>query len=123
MTTGRRVSHRGCRKKGSDYEREVAAYLTEHTGHQVRRALLSGGGRHQGTSDLEGLPGYTVECKRTESLRIYDAMAQSIAAAANSKEPGLVPVVVARRNSQATGDSLVVMRLSDWAAILKLPSH
>ena len=117
----RRVSHRGCKEKGSNYEREIAEYLSKATGLVVRRALLSGGGRHEGAADLEGLVGISAELKRTEKLNVYDAMAQSISTSGRTKE---VPVVITRRNGVLTQDSLVIMRLSDWTRIYqeaKLP--
>ncbi len=51
---------RGSRTKGQSGEREVAAIIRELTGHDVRRRVR----QHQGDSDLEGLPGWCIECKR-----------------------------------------------------------
>lgn len=110
----RGVSHRGCKNKGSNYEREVAEFITARTRLNVRRALLSGGGRHEGVSDLEGLEYVSAELKRTETFSIYAAMKQSIEAAQRSRE---VPVVITRRSGVQTGDSLVVMKLEDWTTM------
>ncbi len=47
------------RSKGQRGEREVAALLSELTGHDVRRRVRN----HAGDSDLQGLPGWDVEVK------------------------------------------------------------
>ena len=48
------------RTKGQSGERELAALLTHVTGHDVRRRVR----QHDGDSDLEGVPGWSIECKR-----------------------------------------------------------
>lgn len=115
----RRLTPRGSKAKGSDYEREVAAYLNEKLGLRTRRALLSGGGRNDGGADLDGMPFYHLELKRTETFAPYAAMKQ--AEEAISKAPHKrQPVVINRRNRMTTGESLVVMRLDDWMELLSL---
>lgn len=51
------------RNKGKVGERELAALLTEITGFHVRRRVR----QHDGDSDLEGVPGWSIECKRYAS--------------------------------------------------------
>lgn len=48
------------RTKGASGELELAALLTEITGHRITRRVR----QHAGDSDLVGLPGWSVECKR-----------------------------------------------------------
>jgi len=48
------------RNKGKAGEREIAALLRELTGWDVRRRVR----QHDGDSDLEGVPGWSVEVKR-----------------------------------------------------------
>ena len=48
------------RTKGQTGEREVAAILKELTGKDVRRRVR----QHAGDSDLEGVPGWSIEVKR-----------------------------------------------------------
>jgi len=48
------------RTKGQAGERELAALLSELTGFDVRRRVR----QHDGDSDLEGIPGWSIECKR-----------------------------------------------------------
>ena len=106
-------SGRGAKAKGSDYERELAAYLNTALGTTARRALLSGGGRNDGGADLEGTPEIHVEAKRTETFAPYAAMEQAEFAISKAREPA-IPVVNQRRNNMKTGRSMVVMRMDDW---------
>lgn len=48
------------RNKGKAGEREIAALVRELTGWEVRRRVR----QHEGDSDLEGVPGWSVEVKR-----------------------------------------------------------
>lgn len=48
------------RRKGQVGERELAALIRDHTGWDVRRRVR----QHDGDSDLEGVPGWSVEAKR-----------------------------------------------------------
>jgi hypothetical protein len=119
----RKLSARGAKNKGSNFERELAAYINTSTGLTSRRALLSGGGWNTGGADIEGTPHIHVEAKRTETFAPYEAMRQaekSITASENE----VWPVVVNRKNGMATGSSLVVMRLDDWLRLYNgvLPS-
>ncbi len=51
------------RNKGKAGERELAAALKIVTGFDVRRRVR----QHDGDSDLEGIPGWSIECKRYTS--------------------------------------------------------
>lgn len=48
------------RNKGKTGERELAAALKIITGFDVRRRVR----QHEGDNDLEGVPGWSIECKR-----------------------------------------------------------
>lgn len=48
------------RTKGQSGERELAALLSKLTGHDVRRRVR----QHDGDSDLDGIPRWSIECKR-----------------------------------------------------------
>lgn len=116
MATSRVRSGRGSKAKGSDYERELAAYLNAAVGLSARRALLSGGGRNEGGSDLDGTPLIHVEAKRTETFSPYAAMTQAEEAIKKGRQP-VFPVVMQRRNKVPTAQSLVVMRAEHWAVM------
>lgn len=81
------------RRKGASGEREFAALCREHGYPNVVRTAQHCG-KNGGQPDVIGLPGIHVEVKRTESLRLYDALAQAI----RDCKPGRVPIVAHRKN-------------------------
>ena len=92
------------KRKGKDGELELAGRLREH-GYNVRRSVQYNGKEDEGQADLLGLPGIHIECKRTESLRLYEAVDQ---AKRDSKGKNQIPVVFHRRNK------------CEWLAIMTL---
>lgn len=112
------VSGRGSKTKGDNYERELAAYINKEIfrGEEVvSRTPLSGGGVHNGKADLEGLKYLSVEAKRTEKFSPDAAMRQAEAAAGDKN----IPVVITRKSHVATGDSWVMLKLSDFLKIYR----
>ena len=110
------------KRKGDGYERELAKWLDRRLfggEGKVTRAPLSGGGSYitgGGRADLIGTPDLWVEAKRTEKFQPYQAMQQAETGIHKSDTPEM-PVVMQRRNNMKTQDSLVVMRLNDFAFI------
>lgn len=110
------------KRKGDGYERELAKWLDRRLfggEGKVTRAPLSGGGSYitgGGRADLIGTPDLWVEAKRTEKFQPYAAMQQAETGIHKSDTPEM-PVVMQRRNNMKTQDSLVVMRLNDFAFI------
>jgi hypothetical protein len=103
------VSGRGAKAKGDKYERELAEYFNSECGINSHRTPLSGGGRKEALADLLGTPGIAIEAKRTEKVQLADFMTQAI------KNCGAdLPVVITRKNQQATEDSYVFMQLKEW---------
>jgi len=98
------------RDKGARGEREWAAVCREHGYNATRTAQHAG--KDGGVADVEGLPGIHQEVKRTESLRLYDAMAQAV----RDAKPGEIPIVAHRKKH---GEWLVVMRAVDWFEIYR----
>jgi hypothetical protein len=91
--------------KGAAGEREAARVLTDLFGlpaGSVYRSCQYAG--KEGAGDVLGLPGLHVEVKRTERLRLYDAVDQSAADAG----PDDVPLVMHRCNQ------------GEWLAIIPL---
>lgn len=97
------------RDKGKRGERELASKLREY-GYDTRRGQQYCGAN--GDADVIGLPGIHIECKRTERLSLYDAMAQAKADA----RLGEMPVVMHRKNNS---EWLVIQPLSDWIEMYK----
>lgn len=67
-----------------------------------------------GESDIVGLPGIHIECKRVEKLNIHTAMEQAKAEAAKRHDG--VPTVFHRRDRT---EWLVTMRLEDWLELYR----
>lgn len=81
------------RDKGKRGEREVAKLLQEN-GYSARRGQQFCGA--SGDADVIGVPGLHIEVKRTETLKLYEALKQS-QEDAREKE---VPTVWHRRNER-----------------------
>ena len=97
------------RNKGARGERELAAWLTER-GYPARRGRQYSGSPDSPDVVCPSLP-FHFEVKRTERLRLHDAVSQAIADAGNN-----VPVVAHRRNG---GEWLAVLRLEDLITMLE----
>lgn len=100
---------RSSREKGKRGERELSRALNG-LGFDTRRGQQFNGA--DGSADVVGLPGIHVECKRTESFRLWDALAQ----ARRDARDGEVPVVMHRRNDCPW---VAVMELEDWAKLYR----
>lgn len=92
------------RVKGRRGEQELVHILRDQYGYEVKRGMV-----FLNQSDLIGLSGIHVECKRNERLNIWEAMRQAVLEA-GKRHDGL-PTVFHRRNRS---EWLVTMRLVDW---------
>lgn len=92
------------RLRGAGYEREIARDLRER-GYDARRGQQYCGSN--GDADVVGLPGIHIECKRTNRLRLYEALQQAIGDA----KPGEIPTVWHRSDNHET---VVILRESDF---------
>ena len=109
------------KRKGDNFERELAAYINESTGIKTAyRAPLSGGGKvgMVGGADLIGVPGLFIEAKRVERLNFHEAMRQAEGNIIKTNSPE-TPIVVNRKNRMKTGDSLCLLRLDEFIKFYK----
>lgn len=90
--------------KGKRGEREWAK-VCRAEGYDARRGQQFCG--LEGDADVIGLPGVHMEVKRTEALRLYDAMGQSVRDAKDDE----IPIVAHRKNDCGW---VVIMRAEDW---------
>ena len=109
--------------KGSNFERELAAWMNERLGTtDIKRAPLSGGGNIQtsgmafGGADLMNTPRIFVEAKRVEKLNFPDAYRQVQRNAKDVNSPN-IPVVINRRSYQKTHESYVLLNLDDFMTL------
>ena len=103
---------RRTKRKGDQFERDLATYFSHRLGVSVQRSLYTGDPyiAKKGSADLIGLPGLSVEAKRTEQLRVFDAMEQARRNAGKEE----APAVVHRRARQSLEDAHVIMPLSEF---------
>lgn len=101
------------KRKGSAFEREVAAFLREHGHPNAGRAY--GAGRHDDHGDIAGVGGFVIECKAQRSIDLAGFVDEAVREATGTLA---IPVVVAKRRGHPTGDAYAVVRLSDWADLL-----
>ena len=92
------------RRKGADYEREIARELRDY-GYKARRGQQFCGAN--GDADVVGLEGIHLECKRTEKTDLYGWMAQ----AERDAREGELPVVFHRKNNCKT---LAIMSMESF---------
>jgi Holliday junction resolvase len=93
--------------KGKRGELELANELKKR-GYDTRRGQQYCGAN--GDADVTGLDGIHIEVKRTETLRLYEAIEQ----AKQDKKDGEIPIVCHRKNSKKW---VVIMELDDWLKI------
>lgn len=84
------------REKGKRGEREWAS-LCQEQGYDCNRTAQNRG-KTGDAGDVEGLPHIHIEVKRTENLRLYDALAQAKRDAEANGE-GNLPIVAHRKNN------------------------
>lgn len=94
--------------KGSEGERELAGYLRQE-GYKARRGQQYSGVEGK---DVLGVPGVHIEVKRTEKLRLSEAMSQSRSDAGEHE----IPVVAHRRSREPW---LVTMLFEDWVKLYR----
>lgn len=99
------------RNKGARFEREICKQIGEALGIKLSRTPRSGAWEHA-KGDIYGFPGYGVECKYQERVRIDEWWEQ----AERDCPEGDVPLLVYRKNHTK---SKVVLDLDDFLDILK----
>ena len=95
------------RTKGQTGEREIAAIIRDLTGWNVRRKVR----QHEGDSDLEGVPGWTVEVKRHAEASRADIARWWIQTSAQARKAVKLPVLFFRADRD------------QWRAVWPLAAH
>jgi Holliday junction resolvase len=98
------------RAKGCRGELELARWLTER-GHPARRGQQYSGSPDSPDVVCPSLPIH-FEAKRTERLRLHEAMQQAV----DDAGKGMVPIVAHKANRKPW---LAIMRLSDLMALIQ----
>ena len=106
------MSGRRSRRKGHDWEREVARRMRDVLGVEARRGFQYRDGAEAPDIIIEGLPhALHIECKAGKRPPILAALEQAERDAAE----GAIPVVIAKKDKKAP---TVTMRLEDWLAVI-----
>lgn len=95
------------RNKGKTGEREVATLVCDLLGLDVRRRVR----QHDGDSDLEGVPGWSVEVKRYAGAARGDIARWWAQAVEQAQRAGLLPVLFYRQDRD------------QWRAVWPLAAH
>lgn len=96
-------------EKGKRGERELADFIREQGFTARRGQQFSGGG--DSPDVVHNIPGIHIECKRTETLQMWPALAQAQA----DCKPGDMPVVFHRPSRRPW---IVVLGASDFLTIM-----
>lgn len=100
------------KRKGSGFERDVAKYLSQWFPYMERRQA----GTFADRGDLDGLPGFVVECKNHATLR----PAEWLDRLAEQMENGRARfgVVIVKRRGKQPQDAYAIMPLHLWAQLV-----
>jgi Holliday junction resolvase len=100
--------------KGSQFERDVVAYLKKH-GWKVSRAY--GAGANKDVGDIYGLWRTVVECKNEKRIDLAGYMKELEVEMVNAEAQWGAAIV--KRKNRPTADAYVVMPLSLWVVVME----
>lgn len=120
MTTRtRKQNARRSKRKGSTWEREVARRVREEFGlseEECKRGL--GQARAAGeVADVDGVPGWWLECKHMKLCNLRAALRQAVKAVPDDR----VPVAICKDDPSGVGERaevFAVLRFDDWLKLV-----
>lgn len=101
------------RTKGAAGERELAALIREVTGFDVRRKVR----QHDGDSDLEGIPGWSVESKRAKEARLSEWWLQTVEQARRARAKPVLFYRIDRKKWRAVWPLCLVVGGEEWGGL------
>lgn len=101
-------------RKGSQFERDVVAYLREQGFPYVERAY--GAGRPDDTGDLDGIPGWCFELKNHQRIDLAAWADEARAEQAHARAQHCA--VIAKRRGKPVGRAYVVLDLEQFVELL-----
>jgi Holliday junction resolvase len=108
------VNGKAMKAKGSSFERDVVGFLREHGFPYCERHY--GAGRPDDVGDIDGIPGWTVECKAHKALNLAGWSDEAESERQHGRQR--FAAVVAKRRNRSTGDAYVIVSLSTFANLL-----
>lgn len=100
--------------KGSQFERDVVAYLVG-AGYPAERRY--GAGQQQDKGDIRGVPHFALECKNLKSITLSSIMDETEVERRHAKERFGAAVI--KRRGKNVSQAYVVMTLENWVSLLK----
>jgi Holliday junction resolvase len=104
------------KRKGSQYERDVAKWLISYGFPYVERAY--GAGRHDDVGDIDGIHGVVIECKNEKRIALSGYLQELSVEMANADVKTGV-VLIKKRGTTDVSESYAVMPAWLWADLLK----
>lgn len=101
--------------KGSQWERDVAAYLRDNGFPQADRRY--GAGVQQDKGDIVGVPNFALECKNQQSINLAEFLEEALIEAKHARAKFGAAVIKRRR--KATKDAYVVMSLEQFTELIR----
>jgi len=105
---------RAMKAKGSAFERAVVDYLKANGFPYCERHY--GAGRPEDVGDIDGIPGWTIECKAHKALALAVWTDEAERERVNGRQP--YAAVVAKRRNRPNAGAYVIVSLSTFAAML-----
>jgi hypothetical protein len=102
------------KRKGSQFERDVVAFLRDHGHPDAERAY--GAGRPEDVGDVEGVEGFVIECKAVKAIDLAGWCDEAERERVNASQP--YGGVIAKRRGKAIGAAYVVLSLDAFARLL-----
>src|SRR5665213_3000321 len=101
------------KRKGSQFERDVVAYLRANGHPYAERAY--GAGRPDDVGDVDGVVGWTIECKNHRALELSAWLTEAEHERANGRRR--FAAVVFKRRNRPTSDTYVLLDLATFARL------
>jgi len=100
--------------KGSQWERDVAAYFRDNGFPEVERRY--GAGAQADKGDINGMPGFVIECKNLGRINLNSIMDETLREQANAKK--MFGIAIIKRRNRPTKDAHVVMTFDQFVSLL-----
>ena len=102
------------KRKGSAFELDVVRYFQANGFPYAERAY--GAGRPDDRGDIDGIPGWVVECKNHKAIDLAGWCTEATAEAVNARSHWWC--VIAKRRNRPVADSYVILSLAQFARLL-----
>ena len=106
------------KNKGSQWERDVAAYLREHGFPMADRRY--GAGVQYDKGDLVGVPDFALECKNQRTIDLAGFLDEAIVEAKHAR--ARFGAAIIKRRQRSAKDAYVVMSLEQFVELIR-PDH